>query len=205
MHEGVLSDEQVKLLPLVAEFSGEYGLVGGTAVALQLGHRRSVDFDMVTLGELKNESIVERIKKNYPIQKSIVDGRDELTVVVESVKLTFLRYPFAIDFAVNLDNKLRVPDVKTLAAMKGYALGRRAKWKDYVDLYFIFRKHTLGEVVKTSKDIFADEFSEKQFREQLSYFEDIDYSETIDYLEGMQVSDEEIKKTLTEISLQKDT
>ncbi len=46
MHEEVLSDKQINLLPLVREFKREFYLVGGTAIALYLGHRRSIDFDL---------------------------------------------------------------------------------------------------------------------------------------------------------------
>ena len=46
MHEEVLNAAQRELLPLMKQFKREYYLVGGTAIALHIGHRRSVDFDM---------------------------------------------------------------------------------------------------------------------------------------------------------------
>ena len=52
MHEEILNDDQQKLLPLMAQFRREYYLVGGTAIALHLGHRRSVDFDMFKFGRV---------------------------------------------------------------------------------------------------------------------------------------------------------
>ncbi len=66
--------------------------------------------------------------------------------------------------------------------MKAYALGRRAKWKDYVDLYFILQRHTIKEILTQTKRIFAGAFSEVNFREQLSYFDDIDYTEEVEYI-----------------------
>ncbi len=45
-HKEILTKEQIKLLPLLGKFSKDFGLVGGTAVALHLGHRRSLDFDL---------------------------------------------------------------------------------------------------------------------------------------------------------------
>jgi len=64
--------------------------------------------------------------------------------------------------------------------------------KAYVDLYFIFQKHSLAEVVKTTEKIFKNEFNQKHFREQLAYHQDIDYTEPIEYLS---------KTNLTNISL----
>ncbi len=96
-----------------------------------------------------------------------------------------------------------MPNLLTLAAMKSYTLSRRAKWKDYVDLYFILKKfHSLTEISQTAKKIFGQEFNEKTFREQLAYFEDIDYSEDIIYKSGFDVSNEVIKKELIQFSLE---
>lgn len=50
--------------------------------------------------------------------------------------------------------------------MKAFALGRRAKWKDYVDLYFIIKDyHSIDEICTKGKEIFEGEFNEKIFRE----------------------------------------
>jgi len=94
-------------------------------------------------------------------------------------------------------------DLLTLAALKAYALGRRAKWKDYVDLYFVMRDClNLQEIIQKSKEIFKESFNEKNFRSQLSYFDDIDYSEKVIFTEGNRVKDNEIKKALIDFSLQ---
>ena len=96
-----------------------------------------------------------------------------------------------------------MPTLLDLAAMKAYALGRRAKWKDYVDLYFILRDfHTLSEISDRTKAIFQDVFSPKLFRQQLCYFDDIDYTEEVSFLKDFEVKDTEIKAFLTNISLQ---
>lgn len=95
----------------------------------------------------------------------------------------------------------RIPDLLDLAAMKAYALGRRSKWKDYVDLYFLLNdKFTLGEISNRATEIYGDLFSDKLFRSQLSYFEDVDYSEEVDYLIPTPPTEEEIKNRLIAIS-----
>ena len=80
--------------------------------------------------------------------------------------------------------------------MKAFALGRRAKWKDYVDLYFIIHDYyTIEEISREAKKIFDQQFSEKLFRQQLAFHKDIDYTELIEFL-VQPVSDEEIKSFL---------
>lgn len=122
--------------------------------------------------------------------------------MVGGVKLTFFEYPFRVKYVKKFDKVIRLPDLLTLAAMKAYALGRWAKWKDYVDLYFIMRDHhSLKAIAARARAIFGSEFSEKRFRTQLAYFKDIDRSEEIIYLPGFQVSDAQIKKALIDFSL----
>ncbi len=196
MHKEILTAEQNKLLPLVESFANDFGLVGGTAIALHLGHRRSVDFDLFTDRPLHNQSILNKILKNYKIDLLVVNKLDELTLALSGVKLTFFRYPYKIDYHHKF-GKTKIPDLLTLSAMKAYALGRRAKWKDYVDLYFITKDHhSISQICERTKKIFGAEFNEKMFRAQLGYFNDINYSEQVDYMPGFEVGDNEIKKAL---------
>lgn len=203
MHEEIFAEGQKKLLALIRKFSTNFGLVGGTAVALQIGHRRSIDFDLFTLEDFDIGKIREIVRLEHTIENVFVENPNELTVLVDGVKITFYKYPFPIEFTTKLEGIIQMPDLISLAVMKAFALGRRAKWKDYVDLFFIFKNFPFLTVVEKAQNIFSGEFNEKLFREQLAYFKDIDYSEKIDYLPGFQVSDEEVKKTLLGISLER--
>ncbi|NMB91589.1 nucleotidyl transferase AbiEii/AbiGii toxin family protein [candidate division WWE3 bacterium] len=202
MHKEVLNEEQIKLLPLLQTFSSEFGLVGGTAIALQIGHRRSIDYDLFIDKSFDHDKVRNKIRQSYQIQNTLVENTEELTIVVNNVKLTFLTYPFEIDYSETFENIIKLPNLSTLSAMKAFALGKRAKWKDYVDLFFVFKENKFSDITTRAKEIFGQEFNEKLFREQLSYYQDIDYSETIDYLENKYVSDEEIKGFLSDISIQ---
>jgi hypothetical protein len=80
--------------------------------------------------------------------------------------------------------------------MKAFALGRRAKWKDYVDLFFILRDHySIEEISEAATKNFGDLFSEKLFREHLAFHKDIDFSESIEFL-VQEPSEAEIKQFL---------
>ncbi len=201
MHPEILTSGQIQILPLIKKFASQFGLVGGTATALQLGHRRSIDFDLFSQKEFDNDQIMRLIKKKYPVKHTYIDSSTELTIMVKGIKLTFYTYPYRIPYAERFEKVIKAPDLLTLAAMKAFALGRRAKWKDYVDLYFILQKYLLKDMVKKAKRIFGGQFNEKLFREQLSYFKDINYSEPIEYLPGRAVKDEIIKQVLKEIAV----
>lgn len=74
------------------------------------------------------------IAQNYSIDHILHRSSDELTVAVQSVRLSFVFYPFPIQCPVWFPEMIAMPDLLTLAAMKAYALGRRAKWKDYEEI-----------------------------------------------------------------------
>ena len=146
--------------------------------------------------------IRNKISKKIKIDNVIVNKLGEFTILIKGVKITFFHYPFDIKFKENFGYSIKMSDLLTLAAMKAYALGMRAKWKDYVDLYFIMKDfYSIQEIVKKTKEIFAGEFNERMFRNQLSYFEGINYQEPIIYKKGFETSDEIIKKALIEFSL----
>ena len=85
--------------------------------------------------------------------------------------------------------------------LKAFELGGRAKWKDYVDLYFILKDHyTIEDIAKRAVINFGGAFNKKLFKEQLSYFKDINYEESVTFLKGFEISDEKIKKKLIDIA-----
>ena len=203
MHREILAETQSKLLPIVKLFSKKFGLVGGTAVALHLGHRESLDFDLFSFSGFNNYSIKATIAQNLAIDTVLVNKKGEYTFLISGVKFTFFQFPYKISYSESFDNIVKLPDILTLGAMKAFALGRRAKWKDYVDLYFILKEHhTISEITVKGVEIFGNEFNEKIFRTQLAYFEDIDYLEQIIYKKGFSIDDEVIKKALVGFSLE---
>ncbi len=205
MHKEVLTEKQRELLPLLSRFAHRFGLVGGTAIALHLGHRESVDFDLFTLKNkpFKNSDLKKIVLESKNIDRVIIDKLGEFTFIVDSVKLTFYHYEYEqVRFSERLDNIITMPNLLTLAAMKAYALGRRAKWKDYVDLYFVMKDfYSLEEITKKATELFGKHFNAKMFRVQLAYFDDIDYSEKISYKRGFETDEETIKRALTDFSL----
>jgi len=182
MHAEILNEAQVELLPLVASFKREYYLVGGTAIALQLGHRESLDFDLFKKSGIKKVKIVQQIAAHNLSFKLIHKDIDQFHILINGVKLTFFEYGFDIPHPIWFEQIISMPSLADLAAMKAYALGRRAKWKDYVDLYWLLKHHcTLNDVSIRAKELFGDLFSEKLFRQQLCFFKDIDFSEEVKY------------------------
>jgi hypothetical protein len=182
MHLEILSPNQYKQLELLKTFKKEFTLVGGTAIALQMGHRKSIDFDLFKQKGLQKQKIKSQLQHYKPPYKLLFENPEGLHVMLEDVKWTFFQYPFPVYQNLLQFEFFKTPDLLTLAAMKAYALGRRAKWKDYVDLHqLLIEKFSISQIAQKASDIFGNAFSEKLFRVQLAYFKDIDYSEPIEW------------------------
>jgi len=174
MHQEVLTNEGATLLPLLGRFSGFY-LAGGTALALQIGHRLSVDFDLFR-DEPITRSLFPRVERAFPFTAvPLVNNSDELTVVINGVKLTFLNYPFPVLDPFEIYEGLPLLSVREIAATKAYTIGRRGSYKDYVDLYFVLAEGhtTLPEIIANAEKKFGEGFNARLFLEQLVYLGDV--------------------------------
>lgn len=197
MHPEILNNYQKQLLPLLKLFRREFYLVGGTAIALQIGHRESIDFDLFKRISFNSKKILDKIDaKNfsYVVSRRVAE---QLNINILNVKMTFFEYPYPIEYPVDFEKNIFMPDLLTLSAMKAFALGRRSKWKDYVDLFFLLKEHfDIAQIERKAQSIYGQEFSGKLFRAQLAYHADIDYTEAVCFLPGFEVNPEEIRQFL---------
>ena len=200
MFPDILSKEQKELLPLIRHFKREFYLVGGTAIALQVGHRRSIDFDLFKLSNLNATRTLKKLndsKISYTVTRRV---SEQINIVINSVKMTFFQYPYEIEANINFENTIRMPDLLSLSAIKAYDMER--KWKDYVDLYFLLRDYySLDQIIQKADSLFGQMFSGKLFRAQIAYHKDINYSEPVEYMPGFEVDEQEIKDFLIDKSL----
>jgi hypothetical protein len=183
MHPEILTEKQLTILPYLKGFNRKFYLVGGTAIALYLGHRQSIDYDLFCEKPFAKSYVYSRLNK-VPFRKiKLLEDVDQIHFIINEVKMTFFHFPYPIPHGQKINEFLSAPSLLTLAAMKAFALGRRAKWKDYVDMYFILRDYfTVSQIAAEATNRFGDLFSDKLFRQQLAFHADINYSEPVEYL-----------------------
>jgi len=173
-------------------------LGGGTAIALQLGHRKSYDFDLFTK-QLISPRIKQTVLTTFGKEKIQVlsDTSSELTFFTHlQIKITFLYFPFRPLHPLAADLSLPLFDIKDLASNKAYLLGRRPAYRDYIDIYFLLKHElSLKQIIKETQKRFGGGFSEKLFLEQLTYFDDLDNFE-IKFMGEKQPTPPEVKNFL---------
>lgn len=177
MHLEALDDSGKDIFSRLAPFGERFYLAGGTALALEIGHRVSADFDLFAPRAVPDTLLqeVERLFSGYAIRPS-VNNSDELTVFVAERKITFLHYPFPPLLPLVGSASLPLLSVKELAATKAYTIGRRGSHKDYVDIFFILsEKHSsLPEIMELAEKKYSDAFNARLFLEQLVYLDDVE-------------------------------
>ena len=175
MHPEAITSEQKKVFNNLKNFP-EYYLAGGTALALQIGHRISVDFDLFSPNDLP-DNLLKKIRKIFKVSKIKVQisHSEQLTLSLNGAQLTFVRYPYPLIFKLITYQGVKFLSVPEIAATKAYTVGRRPNFKNYVDLYFILKEKfiSLPGIINICEKKYKDEFNDRLFLEQLVYLEDV--------------------------------
>ena len=145
-------------------------LVGGTARALQLGHRKSVDLDLFGGIDASSEEIREALSMSHSITV-VKESRNINIYLIDGIKVDFVNYKYAwIDKAVEEDTII-LAGIKDIAAMKIAAVVGRGTKKDFIDLYFLLRQYSLQEILQLYLQKYPDGSLFIALK-SLSYFED---------------------------------
>ncbi|MCG2693187.1 nucleotidyl transferase AbiEii/AbiGii toxin family protein [Candidatus Parcubacteria bacterium] len=175
MHLEAITSKQKRIFDKLNNFP-DYYLAGGTALALQIGHRISVDFDFFSKTDIPKKLLSKIKNVFYDIKVTdILNHSEQLTVDLEGINLTFVRYPFPLISKLKEYQGVKMLQVPEIAVTKSYTLGQRATYKDYVDLYFILNENfcTLSRIIKLAQKKYKENFDPRLFLEQLVYLEDV--------------------------------
>lgn len=180
IHQEVLDNKRLSAFKSLAAFKKTGYLADGTALALQLGHRLSYDFDIFCAKPL-SASLAAKVKASLPFKRVLINNSDELTVLTnEEIKISFIYYPFNLKNYLTGDNlPIKLLNIKGVALAKAYVLNRRNSWRDYLDLYYILKSErlTLMEIIAGAGKVYGELFSAKLFLTQLLYTQDIALAE----------------------------
>lgn len=161
------------LLPKVASAVPGGILGGGTAIALQIGHRRSFDLDFFVSKKI-SPGLLHRLQK-IGRATPLVDSSEELTCRIGDSKISVIWYPFKPLHPLRKTPPCPLFDLRDLASSKAYTIGRRGAWRDYVDVVAALEFGlTLRGMITEAEKRFGDAFNAKLFLEQLTYFDDIE-------------------------------
>ncbi len=135
----------IQLISDVSEIKTAY-LAGGTALALQLGHRISVDLDFFTQKEFNEVQFSEKLAT---LPQFVQNGTTQWTVwgKINETKFSFFYYKYPLLESTVLFEGLQLASLADIAAMKIHAIEQRGTRRDFVDVYFLSKRYSLTEML----------------------------------------------------------
>jgi len=163
-------------LPAITQ---DFYLAGGTGLALHLGHRISVDFDLFSakneLTPFDRASLLDALRDRSADLTILMDKDGTLSVRWQDVNVTFFCYPYPLLESLTVIGGVPIASPADIAAMKLAAIVGRGSKKDFVDLYFLMQQQPLKHWLDQATDKFREM---RDFRalslHALSYFADAD-------------------------------
>lgn len=149
-----------------------FNLVGGTSLALQIGHRNSIDIDLFGNSEINSDLFIEKLSK-FGELKVVQSTKNILITKINEVKVDFVNYKYPLLSQILFVENIRMLSTKDIAAMKLNAIAGRGSKKDFIDLYFLLNEFTLQEILNFYLQKY-DDGSSFMVQKSLSYFLDAD-------------------------------
>lgn len=163
-----------KLAGLRPVASGFY-LAVGTALALQLGHRKSDDIDLFSQTPFNSEDILQAIAELHG--RVLVQEEKTVHALIEGVKASFIFYPYKLLSPLTIIEGLNVAGIEDIACMKAVAISQRAEKKDFFDMYELLKIFKPTEL----KEMFLEKYGHERINcyhilRSFFFFEDADAS-----------------------------
>lgn len=159
------------------EFLSDFNLVGGTALALQLGHRISVDLDLFTDKEFNTTEIKAQLEQEYKLI-DVIENKAGIIQKIEYpvnsanfIKVDIVKYRYKLINPPIIKEGIRLLSMEDIIPMKLTAMANRGLKKDFYDIYFLLQEYTLKEMIEFFEKKFSN-YNNFYIIKSLTYFED---------------------------------
>jgi len=190
----LLPKTETLLLKMVEEcsFLEKYVLVGGSALALYVCHRKSEDLDFFTYDDSFDKKEIFEYIQGFENKEVLHQSDEQIDVLLDGVKVTFFNAQWKFLRPKKVE-KFNLASLESISAMKVNVMFLRAKYRDYYDLYFLVKEGmSLKEIFEHSQNI-VEGINFKLFAIALLYIDDIE-DDNIEYLEPKEtISKEKIR------------
>lgn len=152
MFENVLPKEAIEIVETLSSNLTDFYLAGGTGLALQLGHRKSVDLDFFSPRLFNTDVLLEHICPH----KILLASEGTLHCEIQKVKFSFLFYKPLLIYPLLVWRKVKLADWKDITAEKFKTIAQRGSKKDFYDLYAVIQmKLSIEEACRVFKERFT--------------------------------------------------
>ena len=175
LHYETVEPHTLELLKdlMCKDYLQQFVLVGGTALALQLGHRKSIDLDLFTVSDFRSDELNAELTGEYAIQV-VTQMPQTLICQINQIKVDFIRfkYPYIREL-IQVDG-IRMAAMEDIAAMKLDAITGRGSKKDFYDLYALLAHYDLPMLLDFYQAKYAHQTTFHVLR-SIAYFADAEH------------------------------
>lgn len=185
----------LKELLNLKEFS-TFSLVGGTALSLKFGHRKSIDLDLFSIEKYDHQLILECLSSHFGNRISVHRSREGFGIFckIDDVKVDVIHYPFALISELDVVDGIRMFSNQDIAAMKIQAILGRAVKKDFWDICELLNYYSVEELIAFHSKKYPNQMLAISIPSALLYFSEAEDSEPPEALNNK--SWDEIKESI---------
>jgi hypothetical protein len=171
----IISQPTFKLIQELQTFPElkEFYLVGGTSLALQLGHRNSIDIDLFTQGDFNEEDILALLRTQYEVSE-IFKRKNTIILLVNNIKTDFIKHDYPLLLPPIKEEGILFLSREDIAAMKFHAIIQSGKrLKDFIDIYYLLEHFTMTQML----DFFTQKYKYTNpmiAMKAINFFDEID-------------------------------
>ncbi len=188
----------LKALFTIDEIKKQFALAGGTALALQIGHRKSIDLDFFSPDAFQTKDIEIAIASEYSSHYTLVNATKRmLFCYVNNIKCDFVTEPAKLISSFTETENIRLFSIADIAAMKMHTICGRGKKKDFIDVYALTQLYGWKQLLQW----FEQKYGTDQFYflwRSIGYFADADEDADIDLLPPFNATWDKIKLYISE-------
>jgi hypothetical protein len=129
------------------EILNNFSLAGGTSLALQIGHRQSVDLDLFTTDDFDVNFLLEFLEANYNFHSDFT-ANNTLKGFIDSVKIDFISHKYPLVNNIRNIENIKLYSTEDIAAMTfSFIAGNGTRSKDFIDLYFLLKEYSVQQLL----------------------------------------------------------
>lgn len=156
----------------------EFSLVGGTALSLIYGHRKSIDLDLFSIGKFKNEKIIETLKEIFGASLVIrTTPPFGIFCFINNVKVDLVRHPHSLIGSLQIVEGIRMFSTEDIIAMKVQAVLGRGRKKDFWDIAELLHHYKVEDFINFHKRKYAGQNLLISVPQAITYFADAEEDE----------------------------
>ena len=177
----------------------DFILAGGTNLALQIGHRKSIDLDLFTNKPFETAKLIRHLQDLYGFRVRTKKERNTILGDIAGVRIDLIAHIYPLLQAPLVEDDVRMYSLPDIAAMKLSAIcDNGSRLKDFVDIAYLSTKMSLSEMMTIYTQKYPNVFSLSVVR-ALIYFEEVDFSTPIDLCNGKKFDWKKIEHRIREM------